>query len=131
MQLKFASVMVEDQSAALKFYTEILGFEKMADIPMGPYRWLTVVSKEGVAGMELVLEPMGFPPSKDFQKALFAAGIPAAAFITSDIAAEFTRLKAKGVKFRGEPKAMGPITSALFEDTCGNLINLVQPAPRP
>ena len=128
MQIKFISVMVEDQDSALHFYTTVLGFEKMADIPMGQFRWLTVTSPDGIAGVELVLEPMEFPPARAYQKALFEAGIPAAAFITQDIAAEVQRLKARGVKFHGEPANMGLITAVVFEDTCGNLINLVQPA---
>jgi catechol 2,3-dioxygenase-like lactoylglutathione lyase family enzyme len=129
MQIRLASVMVENQDHALRFYTTILGFAKDKDIPMGPsFRWLTVTSPEGAAGVELVLEPMGFPPAQAYQKALFAAGIPATAFITSDIASEYARLKSLGVVFRGEPKSMGPVTAVLFEDTCGNLINLVQPA---
>lgn len=127
MQIKFSSVMVDDQSKALTFYTEDLGFRKGADIPMGEYRWLTVVSPDGVPGAEVVLEPMGFPPAKVYQKALYEAGIPATAFITQDIDAEYKRLVARGVKFRGEPKQMGPIKAVNFEDTCGNLINLVQP----
>ena len=127
MQIKFVSIMVEDQESALQFYTSVLGFEKMADIPMGEYRWLTVTSPDGIEGVELVLEPMGFPPARAYQKALFEAGIPATAFITKDIAAEVERLKARGVKFRGEPQDMGPIKVVVFEDTCGNLINLVQP----
>ena len=128
IQLRLASIMVEDQDKALEFYTRVLGFVKDKDIPMGPYRWLTVNSPAGVQGLELVLEPMGFPPAREFQKALFAAGIPAAAFFADNIAAEYARLTSLGVVFRGQPKAMGPITAALFEDTCGNLINLVQPA---
>ena len=128
MQIKFVSVMVEDQDSALHFYTSVLGFEKMADIPMGEFRWLTVCSPGGIAGVELVLEPMDFPPARTYQKALFEAGIPAIALITKDIAAEVQRLKARGVKFRGEPADMGLITAVVFEDTCGNLINLVQPA---
>lgn len=128
MQIKLASLMVDDQDKALAFYTDMLGFEKKHDIPMGPFRWLTVTSPEGADGVELVLEPMGFAPARDYQRALFEAGIPATAFISSDIAAEFARLTAKGVRFRGEPKAMGPVTVVLFEDGCGNLINLVQPA---
>ena len=127
MQLKFISVMVADQDAALRFYTEVLGFQKMADIPMGEYRWLTVTSPDGLAGVELVLEPMAFPPSRDYQRALFEAGIPATALITKDIASEFAALASRGVKFRGEPRAMGPIKAVLFEDSCGNLINLVEP----
>jgi catechol 2,3-dioxygenase-like lactoylglutathione lyase family enzyme len=127
MQIRLTSVNVDDQDKALAFYTEILGFEKKADMPMGPFRWLTVTAPEGAAGVELVLEPMGFEPAKAYQKAAFAAGIPATAFITHDIDAEYRRLKALGVKFRGEPTKMGPIVTVLFEDGCGNLINLVQP----
>ncbi len=128
MQIKFASVMVRDQDTALHFYTDILGFEKMADLPVGQNRWLTVTSPEGIAGVELVLEPMGFPPAQAYQQALFEAGIPALALITRDIQAEYDRLAKLGVKFRGEPQNMGVITAVVFEDTCGNLINLVQPA---
>jgi catechol 2,3-dioxygenase-like lactoylglutathione lyase family enzyme len=127
MQIKLASISVSDQEKALQFYTKVLGFTKKEDIPMGAYRWLTVCSPEGVAGVELVLEPLGFPPAAVYQQALWAAGIPATAFITADIAAEYERLKAAGVQFRGEPARMGPITAVIFEDTCGNLINLVQP----
>ena len=128
MQIKLTSVMVDDQEKALRFYTTILGFVKKADILMGPFRWLTVSSPEGVEGVELVLEPMGFPPAQTYQQALFAAGIPATAFISKDVHAEYKRLKDLSVKFRSEPKSIGPITAVLFEDTCGNLINLVQPA---
>jgi len=127
MQIKFVSVMVDDQDKALAFYTSVLGFEKMADIPMGEYRWLTVTSPDGIAGVELVLEPMAFPPARTYQKALFDAGIPATALITRDIASDVERLRARGVRFRGEPARMGPITAVTFEDTCGNLIHLVQP----
>jgi catechol 2,3-dioxygenase-like lactoylglutathione lyase family enzyme len=127
MQVKFVSMLVDDQPKALAFYTEVLGFRKQSDIPMGEYRWLTVVSPDGVDGAEVVLEPMAFPPAKAWQKALFDAGIPATAFISKDVDAEHKRLAARGVKFRGEPKQMGPIKAVLFEDTCGNLINLVQP----
>lgn len=127
MQFKFMSVMVEDQERALKFYTSVLGFQKMADISMGKYRWLTVTSPDGIEGVELVPEPLGFPPARTYQKALFEAGIPSAAFITRNIGAEFERLKSLGVRFRAEPKKMGAITAATFEDTCGNIINLVQP----
>ncbi len=127
MQIRFVSVTVEDQERALEFYTSTLGFVKMADIPMGEHRWLTVRSPEGADGVELVLEPLAFEPARTYQRALYEAGIPATAFITGDIAAEVARLKARGVVFRGEPAEMGPITAVLFEDTCGNLINLVQP----
>lgn len=129
MQIRLASLMVDDQDKALRFYTEMLGFVKDKDIPMGPFRWLTVTAPEGAEGVELVLEPMAFPPAQVFQKALFEAGIPATAFITTDIQAEYQRLSEAGVRFRSEPKSMGPISTVLFEDTCGNLINLVQPTP--
>jgi catechol 2,3-dioxygenase-like lactoylglutathione lyase family enzyme len=131
MQLKFVSVMVDDQEKALRFYTDILGFKKMADIPMGEHRWLTVVSPDGIEGVELVLEPLAFPPAQTYQKALIEAGIPATALITSDIQADYEHLKKQGVVFRGEPQNMGMIITAVFEDTCGNLINLVQPLARP
>jgi catechol 2,3-dioxygenase-like lactoylglutathione lyase family enzyme len=131
MQIKLTSVMVDNQDHALEFYTDMLGFVKCADIPMGPFRWLTLTSPDGVPGVELVLEPMAFPPARTYQQALYAAGVPATAFITNDIAAEHRRLKERGVRFRGEPTGMGPIVAVLFEDTCGNLINLVQPPATP
>jgi catechol 2,3-dioxygenase-like lactoylglutathione lyase family enzyme len=128
MQIKFVSVMVEDQESALEFYTKIIGFNKMADIPMGAFRWLTVTSPDGIDGVELVLEPIHFVPSKNYQKSLFDAGIPALALITKNIEDDYQRLSKQGVKFRGEPKQIGIIKTVLFEDTCGNLINLVEPA---
>jgi predicted enzyme related to lactoylglutathione lyase len=127
MHINLSSVMVEDQEKALKFYTETLGFIKKTDMAIGDYRWLTVISPDGPEEVELVLEPLGFPPSRDYQKALYIAGIPLTAFLSNDVQAEYEQLKARGVIFRGEPKAMGAIISVLFEDTCGNLINLVQP----
>ncbi len=127
MEIRFVSILVEDQARALAFYTEVLGFERMADIPMGEYRWLTVTSPEGVAGVELVLEPLAFPPARVYQRALFEAGIPATALTTKDLAGEVARPKARGVVFRTEPQRMGPVLAATFEDTCGNLIHLVQP----
>jgi catechol 2,3-dioxygenase-like lactoylglutathione lyase family enzyme len=127
VRIALASVFVDDQSKALAFYTGVLGFVAKHDIPMGTFRWLTVESPDGVHGVELVLEPMAFPPARAFQAALYDAGIPATAFMTDDIAAEFARLRERGVVFRGEPQRMGPVTVVLFEDTCGNLINLVQP----
>jgi predicted enzyme related to lactoylglutathione lyase len=128
MQIRLSSVMVDNQDKALQFYTHILGFVKSKDITMGQFRWLTVTSPEGAEGVELVLEPMAFAPAQTYQKALFAAGIPATAFFATDVQSEYARLKAHGVSFRGEPKSMGPITAVLFDDTCGNLINLVQPS---
>ena len=127
MQINFSSVMVDDQEKALKFYTEVLGFVKKADMPMGELRWLTVISHEGPESIELVLELIGFPPARTYQKALYDAGVPLTGFISKDIQNEYKRLRDLGVKFRGEPKNMGLITAVLFEDTCGNLINLVQP----
>jgi predicted enzyme related to lactoylglutathione lyase len=128
MRINLSSIMVDDQEKALKFYTEKLGFVKKTDMAIGEYRWLTVTSPEGADGVELVLEPMGFPPARDYQKALYAAGIPITAFLSSDIQAEYKHLIALGVVFRSEPQTMGSVTSTLFEDTCGNLINLVEPA---
>jgi catechol 2,3-dioxygenase-like lactoylglutathione lyase family enzyme len=126
MQIKLASIFVKNQDEALRFYTEKLGFKVVHDIPMGEFRWLTVTSPEGVEGMEIVLEPMKFQPAQVYQKALYEANIPTTAFMTKDIQAEVKALKAKGVRFRGEPQQAGPIWTVLFEDTCGNLINLVQ-----
>jgi catechol 2,3-dioxygenase-like lactoylglutathione lyase family enzyme len=127
MEIRLASIPVDDQEKALAFYTGRLGFIKKNDVLMGTFRWLTVRSPDGAEGVELVLEPMGFPPTKVYQAALFDAGIPRTAFMTRDIQAEYRRLKDLGIAFRGEPAKMGPITAVIFEDTCGNLINLVQP----
>ncbi|MGA2547246.1 MAG: VOC family protein [Rectinemataceae bacterium] len=127
MQIRFANVMVDDQDKALRFYTEVLGFKKMADIPMGEYRFLTVNSAEHPEGSELILEATAFPPSKVYQKALYEAGMPITALTTENIGAEVARLESRGVKFRGAPQNAGPIMTVLFEDTCGNLVNLVQP----
>ncbi len=127
MRVNLSSILVDDQEKALKFYTSKLGFTKKTDMPIGKYRWLTVISPDGSSDVELVLEPMEFPPAKDYQLALFTAGVPITAFLTDDIDQEYKQLKRKGVVFRGEPQAVGPIKSVMFEDTCGNLINLVQP----
>jgi catechol 2,3-dioxygenase-like lactoylglutathione lyase family enzyme len=126
MEIKLSTVMVQDQSKALAFYTEVLGFVTKHDIPMGEYRWLTVVSPKNVDGTELVLEPMAFAPAQIYQKALFEAGIPANAFVVDDIEAEYQRLESLGVKFKTKPTAMGPVTLAVFEDTCGNLLQIFQ-----
>ena len=132
MQIKIASLYVDDQDKALDFYTAKLGFTKMADIPMGPsYRWLTVVSPEGVDGVELALEGLHFDGARAYQKALYEAGIPATAFVTTDVQAEAQRLRERGVVVRGEPQDMGPIRAVTFEDGCGNLIHLVQPLMLP
>lgn len=133
MQLKISSVFVDDQDKALAFYTEKLGFRKMADIPMGPtYRWLTVVSPEGVHGMELALESTaGFDAAALFQKTLYDSGRPCTGFVTTDVEAEAQRLRERGVVVRGEPVDMGPIKAVMFEDGCGNLIHLIQPLVQP
>jgi predicted enzyme related to lactoylglutathione lyase len=126
MKVRLTSVIVDNQDKALKFYTEILGFVKKTEIPMGEHRWLTVVSKEEQDGVEVVLEPMGFAPAKVYQKALKDAGIPLTAFHVDDIQKEFERMEKLGVKFTMKPTAMGPVTLAVFDDTCGNNIQLVQ-----
>lgn len=126
MKIKLTSVLVDDQEKALKFYTEILGFVKKTEIPMGEHKWLTVVSKEEPDGVELVLEPLGFPPAKQFQKELFAAGIPLTAFQVDDIDKEHQRLTGLGVSFSMPPTEMGPTKLAVFNDTCGNNIQIFQ-----
>lgn len=128
MQIRYVSLMVDDQDKALRFYTDVLGFTTVADIPVGEFRWLTVTAPDGIEGVELVLEPMSFGPARAYQQALFDAGMPATAFTSTDIHAEYRRLRERGVVFRGEPRSMGAITATMFEDTCGNLIHLVQPA---
>jgi len=127
MRIKLTSIMVDDQDKALKFYTEVLGFQKKHEIPVGEYRWITVVSPEGPDDLELSLEPNANPAGKTFQQALFAQRIPATAFEVTDIAQEYARLKERGVVFTAEPAAMGAVTIAVFSDTCGNLIQLYQP----
>lgn len=124
MKINITSVMVDDQDKALKFYTEILGFVKKVDIPVGEARWLTVVSPEGPDDIELLLEPNSNPavPAKEFQKALFEAGIPATSFAVEDVQKEYERLKALGVVFTAEPTTAGGVSTAVFDDTCGNLI---------
>ena len=126
MIVKVTSVMVDDQKKALKFYTEILGFVKKTDVPMGEYSWLTVVSKEEPDGVEVLLEPMGFAPAKVYQKALKDAGIPLTQFYVDDIQSEYERLEKLGVKFSMKPTQMGPATVAVFDDTCGNNMQLIQ-----
>ena len=128
MRIKLTSIMVDDQDKALRFYTEILGFRQKHDIPVGEYRWITVTSPEGPDDLELALEPNANPAGKTFQEAMFSQGTPLAAFEVADIAGEFTRLTAKGVAFTRQPSEAGPVTLAVFADTCGNLIQLYQPA---
>jgi glyoxylase I family protein len=127
MRIKLTSIMVDDQDKALKFYTEVLGFRKKHDIPVGEYKWLTVVSSEGPDDLELSLEPNANPAARTFQQAMFAQSIPLAAFEVTGIEDEYTRLKKQGVVFTREPVKAGPVTIAVFSDTCGNLIQMYQP----
>ena len=129
MEIKFLSVLVDDQDKALSFYTEKLGFIKKSDMADGdsPLRWLTVVSPGEDDGVELELQAAHFPSAKAYQKDQFDAGYAFAILHTKDIQAEYTRLKNLGVVFRGEPEDTGPVLTVKFEDTCGNLINMVQP----
>ncbi|MDX2391274.1 VOC family protein [Streptomyces sp. NPDC054904] len=125
MKIHLTSVFVDDQAEALRFYTEILGFVKKHDVALGgPDRWLTVVSSQEPGGTELLLEPSGHPAVKPYRDALLADGIPLAQFAVEDVSAEFERLTALGVRFTQEPLAMGPVTTAVFDDTCGNLIQI-------
>jgi len=126
MKIKLSSVFVDDQDKALKFYTEVLGFVKKTDIPVGQFKWLTVVSPEEPDGTELLLEPSDNPATKTFKKAIFEQGIPLTAFAVEDIQKEYERLKKLGVRFTMEPTRMGPTTLAVFDDTCGNFIQLYQ-----
>ena len=126
MRIHLASVMVSDQEKALRFYTDVLGFVKKADVPLGHARWLTVVSPEAPDAVELLLEPMEFAPAKTYQKALYDAGIPLTAFGVEDLAKEHQRLEKLGVNFKTKPVKMGPVAIAVLDDTCGNFIQLVQ-----
>ena len=126
MKIKVTSILVDDQFSALTFYTEILGFQKKRDIPLGDASWLTVVSKEEPDGVELLLEPTKFGPSKIYQKALFDADIPSTVFSVDDINKEHLRLIELGVKFSMQPTQMGTALLAVFDDTCGNKIQIAQ-----
>ena len=127
MKIKLNSIFVDNQDKALKFYTEVLGFLKSKEIPVGEFKWLTVVSPDGPPDVELVLEPNANPAAKQFQEAIFKQGIPLTAFEVDDIRSEFERLKARGVVFTMEPTDAGPVLICIFSDTCGNLIQLYQP----
>lgn len=126
MRIELSSVFVDDQEKALRFYTEVLGFVKKRDIPVGDARWLTVVSPDHPNGVELVLEPNSNPAAQTYQRAIFEQGIPINAFAVDDIQGEYARLRAKGVEFAMEPTNMGEVTAAVLNDTCGNLIQLYQ-----
>lgn len=127
MRIHVTSVYVDDQEKALRFYTDVLGFVKRQDIPMGEYRWLTVASPDHAeGGAELVLEPDSHPAAGPFKRALVADGIPFTSFAVDDVRTEYDRLRAAGVRFTQEPTTMGPVTMATLDDTCGNLIQLFQ-----
>lgn len=128
MRITITSVLVDDQEKALRFYTDVLGFVAKHDIPMGEDRWLTVVSPQDPDGTELLLEPSGHPAAKPFKDALVADGIPFTQFAVDDVPAEYERLLSLGVRFTQEPTAMGPVTTAVLDDTCGNLIQIVHMA---
>jgi predicted enzyme related to lactoylglutathione lyase len=126
LKVKLSSILVDDQEKALRFYTEVLGFKKKNDVPVGKFRWLTVVSPEDTNGTELVLEPNDNPAAQTFQKALHEQGIPLTALASDDVQKEYERLLKLGVVFTMKPTKAGPVTIAVFEDTCGNLIQIFQ-----
>ena len=126
MRIKLISIFVDDQEKALRFYTDVLGFRKKQDFPVGGARWITVVSPEGPDDLELVLEPNSHPAAKAYQSALTKDGIPATSFESADIRKEAQRLKEKGVVFTMEPTVAGKVTVAIFSDTCGNLLQMHQ-----
>jgi catechol 2,3-dioxygenase-like lactoylglutathione lyase family enzyme len=126
MRITLTSVLVDDQDKALRFYTDVLGFEKKTEIPLGPHRWLTVVSPDDPNGTQLVLEPDEHPAAKPFKAALVDDGIPFTSFAVDDVQKEFERLSRLGVRFTQDPAQMGAVTTAVFDDTCGNLIQIAQ-----
>jgi catechol 2,3-dioxygenase-like lactoylglutathione lyase family enzyme len=126
MRIKLMSVLVDDQDKALDFYTRVLGFQKKTEVPLGRHRWLTVVSADDPNGVELALEPDDHPAAKPFKTALVRDGIPFASFSVDDVSREFERLRELGVEFTQEPTTMGPVTTAVLDDTCGNLIQIAQ-----
>jgi catechol 2,3-dioxygenase-like lactoylglutathione lyase family enzyme len=130
MRINITSVFVDDQEKALRFYTEVLGFVKNHDVPVGEDRWLTVVSPQDPDGTDLLLEPSSHPAVKPFKEALAADGIPYAQFAVDDVRAEYERLRGLGVRFTQEPADMGPVTTAVLDDTCGNLIQLAHRAAK-
>lgn len=125
MRINITSVLVDDQDKALAFYTDVLGFVKKEDVPLGEAKWLTVVSPEDPDGPELLLEPDTHPAAKPFKQALVEDGIPFTQFAVDDVQAEFERLRTLGVRFTQQPAAMGEVTTAVLDDTCGNLIQLI------
>ena len=128
MKIVVTSVLVDDQDKALRFYTDVLGFEKKQDVPLGEFRWLTVVSPQDPNGTQLLLEPDAHPAARPFKNALVEDGIPYTSFGVDDVRADFERLSGRGVRFTQPPTEMGPVTTAVFDDTCGNLIQIAQQA---
>ncbi|MED3550762.1 VOC family protein [Cytobacillus praedii] len=126
MKIIVTSIFVDNQDKALQFYSETLGFVKKHDVPTGEFRWITLVSPENEKGTELLLEPNNHPAAKEYQQKLFADGIPVTMFGVADIHADYKKLMEKGVKFTMEPTKMGDLTIAVFDDTCGNLIQIMQ-----
>jgi len=126
MRIVVTSVLVDDQDKALRFYTDVLGFVKKTEVPLGAHRWLTVVSPDDPDGVELVLEPDEHPAIKPFKQALVEDGIPFTSFAVKDVNAEYKRLVGAGVQFTQPPVEMGPVVTAVFDDTCGNLIQIAQ-----
>lgn len=126
MRINLTSVFVDDQDKGLRFYTEVLGFQQKFDVPLGEHRWITVVSAQEPDGTELVLEPDQHPAAKPFKEALVTDGIPFTSFAVDDVNAEYERLVGLGVRFTQEPTVMGPVTTAVLDDTCGNLIQIAQ-----
>jgi len=126
MRIKLVSIMVDNQDRALRFYTEVLGFRPCQDIPVGEFRWITVVSPDGHPDVELSLEPNANPAGKAFQEAMFKQGIPVAAFEVDNVRSEYKRLSEKGVSFTMKPTPSGSVTLAVFADSCGNLIQIYQ-----
>ncbi len=124
MRINLTSVYVDDQEKALRFYTEVLGFVTKTDLPLGEFRWLTVASADDPDGIELLLEPDQHPAARTFKDALVADGIPFTSFAVDDVTAEYERLRALGVRFTQEPQSLGPVTTAVLDDTCGNLIQI-------
>jgi Lactoylglutathione lyase and related lyases len=126
MRIVVTSVLVDDQEKALRFYTDVLGFVKKVDVPLGVHRWLTVVSPDDPEGVELLLEPDEHPAAKPFKQALVEDGIPFTSFGVKDVNAEYSRLVGAGVRFTQPPVDMGPVATAVLDDTCGNLIQIAQ-----
>jgi catechol 2,3-dioxygenase-like lactoylglutathione lyase family enzyme len=127
VKITLTSVLVDDQAKALAFYTDVLGFQKKHDIPLGEHRWLTVVSPSAPDGVELVLEPDAHPAAKQFKSALMDDGIPFTSFTVDDVQAEYERLVALSTRFTQLPTSMGPVVTAVLDDTCGNLIQIATP----